>query len=86
MGAHSLPADTSEVFATLSCPRDITLTLEERGYLKEMLHTYKRMFAEQMVAMKYNNSTDMQKREVFREKQLFYGECIMNKLVLADTK
>ena len=86
MGAHSLPADTSDAFTTLSSPRDITLTLEERGYLKEMLHTYKSMFAEQMVALKYNNSTDMQKREVFREKQLFYGECIMNKLVLADTK
>lgn len=86
MGAHSLPADTSEAFATLSAPRDITLTLEERGYLKEMLHTYKRMFAEQMVAMKFNNSTDMQKREVFREKQLFYAQCIMNKLVLSDSQ
>lgn len=86
MGAHSLPADTSDALATLTAPRDVTLTLEERGYLKEMLHTYRSMFAEQMTALKFNNTTDMQKREVFREKQLFYGECIMKKLVLADTK
>jgi hypothetical protein len=86
MGAHSLPTDTADAFATLSAPRDITFTLEERGYLKEMLHTYKSMFAEQMVALKFNNSTDMQKREVFREKQLFYADCIMKKLVLADSE
>tara|TARA_B100002019_G_scaffold196665_1_gene170305 strand:- start:2454 stop:2714 length:261 start_codon:yes stop_codon:yes gene_type:complete len=86
MGAHSIPVDTSEAFSTLSAPRDITFTLEERGYLKEMLHTYKSMFAEQMVAMKFNNSTDMQKREVFREKQLFYAQCIMEKLLLADSQ
>jgi hypothetical protein len=86
MGAHSIPTDTSEAFATLSSPRDVTLTLEERGYLKEMLRTYKNMFAEQMVAMKYNNTTDMQKLQVFREKQLFYSDCILQKLVLADSQ
>ena len=76
MGAHSLPADTSDAFTTLSSPRDITLTLEERGYLKEMLHTYKSMFAEQMVALKYNNSTDMQKREVFVRSNYSMGSAL----------
>ncbi len=83
MGAHSIPQ--TEYKIDLQQPRDVSLTLEERGYLREMLTTYRNMFAEQMVALKYNNSTDMQKREAFREKQLSYADSLMNKLRSAES-
>lgn len=78
MGAHSIPRHDK---VDLIQMRDIPLTLEERGYLKEMIQTYRNMFSEQMVALKYNNTTDMQKREAFRERQLQYADTILTKLV-----
>jgi hypothetical protein len=43
------------------------------------------MFSEQMVALKFSESTDMQKREVFRTVQLRYSDSILNKLISADS-
>lgn len=82
MGAHSIP-HSETVDVTLY--RDVTLTLEERGYLKEMLHTYKRMFAEQMTSLKFSNTTDMQKREFFRKHQLSIGDNLLKKIIESDS-
>lgn len=81
MGAHSIPQPTEDMIRS----RDISLTLEERGHLKEMIRTYRTMFSEQMVALKFSESTDMQKREVFRIVQLQYSDSILNKLISADS-
>lgn len=81
MGAHSIPQPTEDM---MQC-REISLTLEERGHLKEMIRTYRTMFSEQMVALKFSASTDMQKREVFRTVQLRYSDSILNKLISADS-
>lgn len=85
MGAHSIPNFDRDPVFDLNKARDVSLTLEERGYLKEMILTYKNMFSEQMTSMKFGRSTDMQKAEAYREKQLFYASCIMEKLKLADS-
>lgn len=81
MGAHSIPQPTEDMIRS----RDISLTLQERGHLKEMIRTYRTMFSEQMVALKFSGSTDMQKREVFRTLQLQYSDSILNKLISADS-
>ena len=81
MGAHSIPQSGT---VDVTVYRDVTLTLEERGYLKEMLHTYKRMFAEQMTSLKFSNTTDMQKREFFRKHQLSIGDNILEKIIESD--
>lgn len=85
MGAHSIPNFDRDPVFDLNKPRDVSLTLEERGYLKEMILTYKNMFSEQMTSMKFGRSTDMQKAEAYRERQIFYATCIMEKLKLADS-
>lgn len=85
MGAHSIPNFDRDPVYDLNKPRDVSLTLEERGYLKEMILTYKNMFSEQMTSMKFGRSTDMQKAEAYRGKRLFYAACILEKLTLADS-
>jgi len=83
MGAHSSPAlHTPPVHVIDSS--DVSLTRDERGYLKELLRTYKHMFAEVMTAEKYNNCSDHVKREQYQSLQKAYADSIMNKLVVSE--
>lgn len=77
MGAHSLPSNH-----TVDCNvfRDISTTLEERGYLKEMILTYKHMFAEQMTQLKFNQSTDNTKRHQYRQRQQQIADSLLEKI------
>ena len=83
MGAHSSPAlHTPPVHVIDSS--DVSLTRDERGYLKELLRTYKHMFAEVMTAEKYNNCSDHVKSEQYQSLQKAYADSIMNKLVVSE--
>ena len=83
MGAHSSPAlHTPPVHVIDSS--DVSLTRDERGYRKELLRTYKHMFAEVMTAEKYNNCSDHVKREQYQSLQKAYADSIMNKLVVSE--
>ena len=59
MGAHSNPSlHTHASTIDMTDYKDVVLNRDERGYLKEMLHTYRHMFAEVMTAQKFNNCND----------------------------
>ncbi len=83
MGAHSTPvleySNPHIVDAT-----EVSLTRDERGYLKELLRTYKHMFAEVMTAEKFNNCSDHVKREQFAVLQRTHAETIFEKLVVSE--
>jgi len=83
MGAHSSPAlHTPPVHVIDSS--DVSLTRDERGYLKELLRTYKHMFAEVMTAEKYNNCSDHVKREQYQSLQKAHADSILRKLVVSE--
>ena len=81
MGAHSNPSLHSNASTIdMTDYRDLVLNRDERGYLKEMLHTYRHMFAEVMTAQKFNNCSDMTKRQQFHEMQKNLGSVILEKI------
>tara|TARA_B100001113_G_scaffold69510_1_gene53809 strand:- start:9968 stop:10228 length:261 start_codon:yes stop_codon:yes gene_type:complete len=81
MGAHSNPSlHTQNSTVDLTDHRDLVLSRDERGYLKEMLHTYRHMFAEVMTAQKFNTCSDMVKRQQFHELQKNLGSGILEKI------
>lgn len=82
MGAHSSPTlhETTTKGVDLTDYRDLVLNRDERGYLKEMLHTYRHMFAEVMTAQKFNSCTDTTKRQQFHELQKNLGSGILEKI------
>ena len=81
MGAHSNPSLHSNASTiAMTDYRDLVLNRDERGYLKEMLHTYRHMFAEVMTAQKFNNCSDMTKRQQFHELQKNLGSVILEKI------
>ena len=80
MGAHSNSSLHKGSTMDLTDYRDLVLSRDERGYLKEMLHTYRHMFAEVMTAQKFNACSDMTKRQQFHELQRNLGSGILDKI------
>jgi len=80
MGAHSNSSLHKGSTMDLTDYRDLVLSRDERGYLKEMLHTYRHMFAEVMTAQKFNACSDMTKRQQFHELQKNLGSGILDKI------
>ena len=81
MGAHSSPTlHTTTSTIDMTDYRDLVLNRDERGYLKEMLHTYRHMFAEVMTAQKFNSCNDMVKRQQYHELQKNLASGILNKI------
>ena len=78
MGAHSNSSLHKGSTMDLTDYRDLVLSRDERGYLKEMLHTYRHMFAEVMTAQKFNACSDMTKRQQFHELQKNLGSGILD--------
>ena len=80
MGAHSNSSLHKGSTMDLTDYRDLVLSRDERGYLKEMLHTYRHIFAEVMTAQKFNACSDMTKRQQFHELQKNLGSGILDKI------
>jgi len=80
MGAHSNSSLHKGSTMDLTDYRDLVLSRDERVYLKEMLHTYRHMFAEVMTAQKFNACSDMTKRQQFHELQKNLGSGILDKI------
>ena len=81
MGAHSNPSlHTHAATIDMTDYKDVVLNRDERGYLKEMLHTYRHMFAEVMTAQTFNNCNDMVKRQQLHELQKNLGSAILDKI------
>ena len=80
MGAHSNSSLHKGSTMDLTDYRDLVLSRDERGYLKEMLHTYRHMFAEVMTAQKFNTCNDMVKRQQYHELQKNLASGILEKI------
>tara|TARA_B100000287_G_scaffold424411_1_gene469004 strand:+ start:10076 stop:10333 length:258 start_codon:yes stop_codon:yes gene_type:complete len=85
MGAHSSPVINQQTVDLIDS-RELSLTREERGYLKELIRTYKHMFAEQMVAEKFAMCTDAMKRQMFHQKQKDLGETCLTKILASEVQ
>ncbi len=86
MGAHSSPSLHQNPSTNMIDSREVSLTRDERGYLKELLRTYKFMFAEQMTAQRFSMTTDMQKRQQYMDLQQSYAEHILTKLLASEAQ